>query len=321
MPPRKSTKTAVDRGIERVLEEAPAIIGIRRGPEHRFVFVNRKMRDSLDGRPLLGRPFAEAFPELVPAGFVKLLDQVYDTGVPYVANGRRADVPEEPGGAPVERYWNMIYQPTRGEDGSVDGVSSFAFDVTDHVKARRESEQARRQYDDLVDALGIVVWRVDPEGWRPSWVRGHVMAVMGVEPEAALDPTVWWERVHPEDLGAVCAARDSLAAPGIATASSTVTALEPGVGGGTPSPASCGRRRGRSGPVPGGSRRMSRIECFNAANESGSTSTCCTSRSLRASGCWPGVSRTTSTTCLRQSSEMHRLQRSSLRRDTRRRAR
>ncbi|GDX82975.1 hypothetical protein LBMAG42_47860 [Deltaproteobacteria bacterium] len=210
MPKRKSDIPAIERGFQRALEEAPAAISLRKGPDHRCVFVNRAHLESTDGRPQLGRAFAEAFPELAAQGFVKIFDRVYATGEPFVADGRRADVPTVPGGPLKERYWNLTFQATHNDDGVIDGVSTFAFDVTDHVRARREAEEARRQYDELVNTLGIVVWRVDPEGWRPEWVRGHVAEVLGIEPEAALQPEAWWAGIHPDDVEVVRAARSSV---------------------------------------------------------------------------------------------------------------
>lgn len=210
MPTRKSDAPAIDPGFQRALEEAPAAISLRKGPDHRCVFVNRAHLESTDGRPQLGRAFAEAFPELAAQGYVNVFDRVYTTGEPFIAEGRRADVPTAPGGPLKERYWNLTFQATHDDDGAIDGVSTFAFDVTEHVRARREAEGARRQYDELVNAMGIVAWRVEPEGWRPEWVRGHVAAVLGIEPEAALEPESWWSAIHPEDIDAVRAARGSV---------------------------------------------------------------------------------------------------------------
>jgi signal transduction histidine kinase len=204
---------AADRRIARAFEDAPAVIAVHRGPEHTIVFVNRRFREAGDGRPLVGRTYADAFPEFVEQGFLALLDSVYATGTPFVANGTRADTPRIPGGVPEERYWNLTFQPTVGDDGRVDGVTSFAFEVTEHVRALRETDEAKQRYAGLVDALGVVVWCVDPTDWRPEWVRGKVQEVLGTADEAA-DPRAWLDRVHPADMERVRVARALLPEPG-----------------------------------------------------------------------------------------------------------
>ena len=205
---------AVDAPLWRTFEDAPAVIAIHRGPEHRFVFANRLFRESGDGRPIVGRAYAEAFPEFVEQGYLDIFNRVFSTGEPFVATGARADTPRVAGGPPEERYWNVTFQATRGPDGTIDGVSSFAFEVTEHVRARRIAEAAERRYDELVDNLGVVVFCIDPQGWEPRWVRGHVLAVLGLPPEEATRPGVWWEDLHPDDHAAVQAARASLALEG-----------------------------------------------------------------------------------------------------------
>jgi signal transduction histidine kinase len=203
---------AADRRIERAFEDAPAVIAVHRGPEHTIVFVNRRFREAGDGRALVGRTYAEAFPEFVEQGFLALLDSVYATGTPFVANGSRADTPRTPGGVPEERYWNLTFQPTLDDSGRIDGVTSFAFEVTEHARAQREAEQAKQRYAVLVDALGVIVWCVDPSDWRPEWVRGKVEEVMRCP--GYPDPRSWLERVHPDDLERVLAARALLPEPG-----------------------------------------------------------------------------------------------------------
>ena len=200
--------------IERAFEEAPAVIAIHQGPEHRFVFANRRFRDSSDGRLMVGLPYAVAFPEFVAQGYLEIFDRVYRTGEPFQASGARADTPRAPGGAPEERYWNLVFQPTRDDNGEVDGLMSFAFEVSDQVFATRRAEAARQRYDDLVEGIGVMVWTIRLEGWTPLWVGGKVEAVLGIPAAAAMSPERWRQGIHSEDLERVEAARQSLRAPG-----------------------------------------------------------------------------------------------------------
>ena len=142
--PKAPPDGSSERRIERAFEDAPAVIAIHRGPDHRFAFANRLFRESSDGREMVGRPYAEVFPEFVEQGYLAIFDRVYTTGEPFVAAGARADTPCRPGGQPEERYWNVTFQPTRDAQGAVDGITSFAFEVTEHVMMRRAAEAAEK---------------------------------------------------------------------------------------------------------------------------------------------------------------------------------
>ncbi len=212
--PPADTERAVERHVQAAFEDAPAVIGVHRGPDHRFVYVNREFRKTIGGRDVTGLTFAQAFPELEEQGYVAHFDQVYRSGEPFVARGRRGDTPRTTGGPPEERYWNTTFQATRDETGAIEGVTAFSFEVTEHVLMRREAEAAGKRYGDLVHALNVVVWRVDPTGWTPEWVRGDVSQLLGIPTEQALNPERWWAGIHPDDRATVTAARRSASKPG-----------------------------------------------------------------------------------------------------------
>ena len=121
---------------ETLFMQAPAAIGILRGPEHRHEFVNPPYEQILGGRPVLGRPIAEALPEVAAQGFVALLDQVYQTGETYHGN----EVPIRLAGSSEDQYFNSTYQQFR-ENGQPAGIIVFSFEVTDLVHARQTLEK------------------------------------------------------------------------------------------------------------------------------------------------------------------------------------
>lgn len=117
-----------------VFEQTPALVALLREPGHRFDYVNPAYQ-AFFPMPLVGLEVAEAAPELVAQGFGALLDRVFQTGESYLG----AEVPftpvAAPGEAPQERYFNFTYQAYR-ENDQVAGVSIFAFEVTEQVRAR-----------------------------------------------------------------------------------------------------------------------------------------------------------------------------------------
>ncbi|TGE23686.1 PAS domain S-box protein [Hymenobacter aquaticus] len=125
-----------------LFQQAPALICILRGPEHRYEFVNPVYQSIFPGRPLVGLPVAEALPELVEQGFITLLDRVYSTGEPFYGNELLVRLDRNGDGQLQDAYFNFTYQLFE-EDQQKAGITVFAFDVTDLVLARKALEALR----------------------------------------------------------------------------------------------------------------------------------------------------------------------------------
>ncbi len=140
--------------LHRMFEEAPAMICILQGPAHVFEFANASYRALVGERPLLGRPFAEAFAELVGQGILEPLQEVYRTGEPFYASEQLARI-DHTNSNPADledRYYNLVWQARRDLAGAVDGVLVFASDVTPQVRARQQVEQLNVELEARVQA-------------------------------------------------------------------------------------------------------------------------------------------------------------------------
>ncbi|MCB2409125.1 PAS domain S-box protein [Hymenobacter lucidus] len=124
-----------------LFEQAPALICILRGPEHRFEFVNPQYQQLFRGRQLVGKTVVEALPEVIEQGFVNLLDNVYATGETFYGN-ELAIMVENPDGTARQLYLNFTYQLFH-EQGAKAGITVFAYDVTDLVLARKAIEKSQ----------------------------------------------------------------------------------------------------------------------------------------------------------------------------------
>jgi nitrogen-specific signal transduction histidine kinase len=137
-------KLAVERSrLAYAFQQAPAFLAVLRGPEFTFDFANESFIRLVGHRELMGLPLFDAIPEARDQGFETLLRGVLETGEPYIGRSvpimlaRAADTP------PEERILDFVYYPLIEADGSRDGVIAHGVDVTDHVRAMRESESAR----------------------------------------------------------------------------------------------------------------------------------------------------------------------------------
>jgi PAS domain S-box-containing protein len=143
------------RQLHHVLEQAPAMICIFDGPQHTFQFVNPPYQALVGDRPLVGRPIAEAMPELAGQPIFDLLDQVYQTGESFLANEMLVQLDHQNGNRPEleKRYYNFIYQARHNLAGAVDGILVFAYEVTSQVVARQQVERAHEEVQSLNEEL------------------------------------------------------------------------------------------------------------------------------------------------------------------------
>ncbi len=145
--------------------DAPALIALLEGPEHRFVAANETYRRAAGPRELDGRTFREVFPDLDETGLVRYLTDAFTTGEPQ----RAAEVPArwyraQDAAAPDPGYLTLLVQPMRTADGAVGGVVFFAIDVTEQHEAHEAARQRTAERRAILAQLPSGVIVVDGAG-------------------------------------------------------------------------------------------------------------------------------------------------------------
>jgi PAS domain S-box-containing protein len=164
--------------LRALFEQAPSFMAVLRGPDHVFELANAPFMRVTGECQLLGRPAAEALPELVEDGYIALLDEVFRSGKPYVGKQVQTEFPLRGDGPTRTRFVDFVYQPIKGVDGGVSGILIDGQDVTE----RMESEE-RLRLSQQAGGIGSFEWFPDTgrmlvsPTYRAMWGLGEQQEV------------------------------------------------------------------------------------------------------------------------------------------------
>ena len=131
-------------------QQMPGFVGVLTGPRHIYEYVNDACIEISGPRDFIGRSVREVFPELEGQDFFELLDRVYATGLPFVAQAMPIKL-ENQG---ENRFIDFIYHPIRDEAGVITGIFVGGYDVTELVRAKTAVEEVNASLERRVaDAL------------------------------------------------------------------------------------------------------------------------------------------------------------------------
>lgn len=133
-----------------IFTNAPALITIKRGPELIYEFVNKAF-EKFDGqRSYLGRKSLEVHPDMKNSELFKVENQVLKTGKTIVKNAFHVYRYDHKTGEKKDCWFDFIYTPVYSEDGNVDGIAFFGFEVTDLIKGRKAAEELMQKKDEFM---------------------------------------------------------------------------------------------------------------------------------------------------------------------------
>jgi PAS domain S-box-containing protein len=181
------TRDMSDRWLQRqaeherdtLLMQAPVAAALLTGPNHVVRLANALYREIAGGADIVGRPHAEAFPHLMDVELPEILDEVFETGQPYVAAELRIPVARNETGNGTDRFFKLSLEPLRTLDGAVYGMLAVAVDISELVQGRLVLEQSHAERSRLLDELQIA-----------SRAKDEFLAMLGHELRNPLSPIV-----------------------------------------------------------------------------------------------------------------------------------
>ena len=220
----RNTHAAQERqrgDVYRNLMQAPFPVAIVSGSEHVIEFANPQMLQAWGKEAdIVGLSLLEAMPALLDQPFLGYLDDVFRTGLSYEGHEELARTERGNNRELEDMYFNFVYAALRDANNEVEGILITAFEVTEHVRARLQLQQAleeARQERERAAVLaahlsttserlhaaqeaaniGIFDWDIPNE--QLIWSRG-LYRLMGLAPGAVkASPEAWTAALLPED--------------------------------------------------------------------------------------------------------------------------
>ncbi|UOQ51867.1 PAS domain-containing protein [Hymenobacter cellulosivorans] len=192
-----------DRHFQQILSQVPAHIATLLGPDHVYGFLNERGNQLFGGKVQLGMPAALAVPELVTNGYIKLVDEIYRTGAPFVLSEMPMVQPAAADGSVTTLYFDGVLQPLTDEQGQTQGILVFGIDVTERVEAKQRTAELMAeiraqdaQFRTMVESLPLFIYIADAQG-QILYINPQRHEFTGQQPAQGL--LHWAEPLHPAD--------------------------------------------------------------------------------------------------------------------------
>jgi PAS domain S-box-containing protein len=141
--------------------QAPVGIAILKGANYVTELINPSLCElygkSID--EMLDKPIFDVLTHAKGLGFEELLDDVRTTGIPFKGEGLSFQLMRNNKLETV--YANFVYEPFRENDGTISGVIAVAIEVTGHINAKKQIEEAEERARLAVDAVGLGIFDLD----------------------------------------------------------------------------------------------------------------------------------------------------------------
>ncbi len=155
-----------------MLMESPFAFSVMKGKDMEVTLANDLIKEFWGkGNEVEGKTLLQLLPEMKDQPFPAMLDKVYTTGIPVYANEILVRLQHKD--KMKERYFNVVYQPDPESDGTISGVITIAYDVTEMVLARKKIEDAVAERTLEISAANQELLRMNKELEAFNYVSSH----------------------------------------------------------------------------------------------------------------------------------------------------
>jgi PAS domain S-box-containing protein len=179
--------------LTEVFRQAPVAVVVVRGrvaADLVYELANPRYLEMLPpGSAPLGRRMRDVLPAM-DAALLGVLQHVLDTGEPFLAADYLVPLDRDGDGVPEDYYFSFVYHPLVEPDGAVGGVVGVGTEVTDSVRARRDTEAARARTEAVLGSIADAFYLLDRE-WRFTHVNDAAQPLLQTTREALIGRTLW----------------------------------------------------------------------------------------------------------------------------------
>lgn len=155
-------KEESDRQFRALVEDSPVATFLLTGRELTIEIANDPVISYWGkGRSIIGKPLADAIPELREQAFLQILDDVYTTGITHEEKSAQVELIVD--GQQGTYYFDYIYKAVRNEKKDVYGIMGMAIDVTEQALTRRRIEASEAKLRDVIASapagMGLFIGR------------------------------------------------------------------------------------------------------------------------------------------------------------------
>jgi len=132
-----------------VIEQSPMAIGFLSGREMKIEVANETiLRLWSRDESVIGKNLKDVLPEIDAQGFLKLLDDVYTTGVTFKGTDTHAQILNN--GVVTDIYVDFSYSALRDNNGEIYGILVLANDVSEKMQAIREIAASEAKFKSVI---------------------------------------------------------------------------------------------------------------------------------------------------------------------------
>ena len=155
---------ASEQHFRQLVLQAPVAICVLKGKEYIIEIINEPMlqlwnREMADA---INKPAFDVLTELKTQGLKELLDAVYETGIPFVAQELPLKLYRN--GTLEHVFVKFVYEPLRNEYAEIVGIMALAIEITDLVLARKKIEESEKYFRQLADVMPSKISHADTDG-------------------------------------------------------------------------------------------------------------------------------------------------------------
>ena len=185
-----------------LVKQAPVAICVLEGPDLYIELVNDKVLE-LWGRTedVIGKPLIVARPEIAEHPYLKILQEVFSSGETFTGTNIKSRILRQ--GELKEGYFDAVYHPIKGDNGSVTRIMAIITEVTERYKAEKELEQLYGQIQLAKQASGLGLFDLDPRSGKLEW-DSRCRELFGIYDGREVSyEDAFLQGLHPEDRNRV----------------------------------------------------------------------------------------------------------------------